>query len=554
MKYSILASTFLTLATVLACSDEEPSTDAATDAATAGDARADAAPDSDAEPESDAQTGVDATADAGLSSDSGVPAAASVPRAVRVARTTVVPACTVYVDPANAGTPEGTAASPYTTLLDAMNAAAGGAIICAAEGTYSDALLPELKYFTLAGGFQSGASFAVRDSMLYPSKAVGDGTNTFLRIENEGPRDDHLTAVDGFEISGYSQAIVRDIYYTQRFDITNNYIHDNICNGDGVGGGFSLNNVSGTISGNVIARNICGRGGAGALFDSTNMNTVSVTHNWIDGNAGDAVDSHGGGLYLFANTLTITANEFTENRVSAWGGGLYVGTEPGAGLETTATLSWNVYRDNRAEVFGGGFFCDDSATCISDHELYEGNCGGNIFLDSGPEELVPTVATFDHLTNFAALEVGCAGPGAGVIINKENTALDMYSFTNSIFWGNATDRDFAVSCMPGNCNATIAVTYTLVQTEYLMDGLTVTFSAGNIPSADPRFVEALGGDFHLASTNGHWTPAGYVPDAADSPALAAGDPGSPNNGAPDRAGARTELGAYGNSVEASYVQ
>ena len=131
--------------------------------------------------------------------------------------------------------------------------------------------------------------------------------------------DGQLTAVDGFEITGYSQAIYRGFYNSQRFDITNNYIHDNVCaQADLVGAGFSLNNVSGTISGNVIARNVCSRGGGGFLNDSTNSNSVSITGNWVDSNVGnEPFSSHGGGLYLFANTITLTANEFTGNTVTA---------------------------------------------------------------------------------------------------------------------------------------------------------------------------------------------------------------------------------------------
>ena len=74
-----------------------------------------------------------------------------------------------------------------------------------------------------------------------------------------------MTAIDGFEISGYSQAIVRDsLGESQRFDITNNIIHDNICENETLAGaGFALVNVSGTISGNILRGNACGRGGAG---------------------------------------------------------------------------------------------------------------------------------------------------------------------------------------------------------------------------------------------------------------------------------------------------
>ena len=100
----------------------------------------------------------------------------------------------------------------------------------------------------------------------------------------------------------------------------------------------------------------------------------------------------------------------------------------------------------------------------------------------------------------------------------------------------------------------MTVTYSSVDTTYANGGVTVSFGASNIASADPLFAGAAGHDFHLQSTHGHWTPAGYVEDAADSPALAAGDPSGSVGDNPERAGERTEMGAYGNSVEASYVR
>ena len=71
--------------------------------------------------------------------------------------------------------------------------------------------------------------------------------------------------------------------------------------------------------------------------------------------------------------------------MTQWGGGLYVGAFTPGNQLTTATLSWNVYRGNRAGTRGGGFFCDDGANCTSEHEVYDGNCGGNILLDGGSE-------------------------------------------------------------------------------------------------------------------------------------------------------------------------
>ena len=152
----------------------------------------------------------------------------TVPHAVAVARTTTIPVCTLFVDAAAAAGGTGTAARPLKTIAAAVTRASAGAIICVAQGVYAENIRPGTKPFTLAGGFQRGKNFKVRDSALYVSKAQGAG-GSFVKIVDPGPTGTQLTAVDGFEITGYSQAIVRDFYISQRFNITNNYIHDNVC-------------------------------------------------------------------------------------------------------------------------------------------------------------------------------------------------------------------------------------------------------------------------------------------------------------------------------------
>jgi disaggregatase-related protein/uncharacterized protein DUF1565 len=469
------------------------------------------------------------------------------PRAVTVARATAIPRCTVFVDAAAAG--GGTAQSPHKTIAAAVAAAPPGAVICVAEGTYAEQLKPGEKHFTLAGGFQRGTNFTVRDSARHVSKAQGRGGSFFL-VQDPGPKD-QLTVIDGFEITGYAQAIVRDYYESQRFDVTNNNIHGNKCGDALAGAGVALSNISGRIQGNVFRNNSCGRGGAVFVQDPVQQNTVLVANNLVDNNHGTEKDgSHGGAIYLFGKTLTVTGNLLTNNSVTQWGGGLYVGAWTEGNQFTTATMSWNVYRGNRAGNGGGGFFCDDGATCVSEHEIFDRNCGSNILLDSGTPP-GPTKARFSHMTNVRALDVGCGAPGAGVRIDSAGGSPDVHSFTNTIFWGNAPGKDFAATC-DGECRLKVNVTHSMVQTEYLgAGGAKVAFGAGNIAPADPLFAAAEQGDFHLKSAAGRWTPAGYVQDAATSPAIAKGDPASPSDKNPARAGRRNELGAYGNSGEAS---
>ena len=479
-------------------------------------------------------------------------AAKKVPRAVTIARTTVIPNCTTFVDAAFAGTSNGTATRPFKTIAAAIVAAPQGAVICVAEGAYPERLLPGIKPLTLAGGFQSGKAFKLRDSAKFASRAIGNGSGSFLRIDDPGPSGTQLTAVDGFEISGYSQAVVRDFFLSQRFDLTNNFIHDNVCAAGGLNGaGFALANVSGSIRNNVIARNRCDRGGAGFLIDATNENTVTISGNLIDGNAGtEPSSSHGGGLYLFTNKLSLTANTFTGNEATGWGGGLYIGAFIGGGQPTSARLAWNVYRGNRAGLSGGGLFCDDGAKCQSEHEIFDGNCGGNIYLDSGPG----TTGRFDHLTAVNAKTPDCSAPGAGVQIDADNPQSESYSFVNAIFWGNATGQDFVASCNAGCTGATISVSYSMVQKNFVNNGLPITFGKGILTPSNPRFVGEAKSDFHLKSIFGHWTRTGPVADSVSSKALAKGDPSTAVDNNPPRAGNRTELGAYGDSAEASYMR
>ena len=73
---------------------------------------------------------------------------------------------------------------------------------------------------------------------------------------------------------------------------------------------------------------------------------------------------------------------------------------------------------------------------------------------------------------------------------------------------------------------------------------------GNSISANPLFVG--GGNYRLQSTAGSYKPGiGWTPDGNDSPGLDRGDPLSVYYLEPAPSGGRVNLGAYGNSLEAS---
>lgn len=73
----------------------------------------------------------------------------------------------------------------------------------------------------------------------------------------------------------------------------------------------------------------------------------------------------------------------------------------------------------------------------------------------------------------------------------------------------------------------------------------------NSVSMDPLFADEAAGDFHLKSIQGRYTPAGVVTDAVHSPVIDLGDPLSAFDVEPSWNGGRLNLGAYGNTFQAS---
>ena len=110
-------------------------------------------------------------------------------RSVTVARATAIPACTSFVDAASSVKGSGTAEQPYNTIAAAVEAVESGAVICVAEGTYAEEIAPGEKYFTLAGGFQGGQRFKVREFSQIRKSCQGKGKR--LVSAHPRPRPSH---------------------------------------------------------------------------------------------------------------------------------------------------------------------------------------------------------------------------------------------------------------------------------------------------------------------------------------------------------------------------
>ena len=72
-------------------------------------------------------------------------------------------------------------------------------------------------------------------------------------------------------------------------------------------------------------------------------------------------------------------------------------------------------------------------------------------------------------------------------------------------------------------------------------------------STDPLFADPESGDFHLKSEAGRWDPEAsrWVKDNVTSPCIDAGDPDADLEHESEPNGRRVNVGAYGNTAEAS---
>jgi len=77
-----------------------------------------------------------------------------------------------------------------------------------------------------------------------------------------------------------------------------------------------------------------------------------------------------------------------------------------------------------------------------------------------------------------------------------------------------------------------------------------TAGTGDI-SEDPLFADPANDDFHLKSTAGRWNGSELVKDNITSHCIDAGDPKDDYSNEPDYPNGRINMGAYGDTAEAS---
>lgn len=297
-------------------------------------------------------------------------------------------------------------------------------------------------------------------------------------------------------------------------------------------------------------------GGIGIWRSEALLESLRVTGNRRHGPSIRTIGgwNYGGGIGGFQARVTLRNSLVVSNRntCAAWDG-----AAPGGGIGIRKG-EWTIQRTviafneadgtTRSRNYGGGLLVDGGTHLFENLLVYSNRCnkvatqtirlydGDGVYVHN--TALFQTQATFRNCT-FAHNE------GQGLYVHDIEGGVDPdYTTVNSsIAWGNSVDVVGAgseVIAYAIGVTGPVAVAWSNIQEPHA--------GAGNL-NEEPWF--AGGGDYHLRSRQGRWTPDGWVKDAEHSPCISAGDPKLPLREEVWPHGNRINMGAYGGTAQAS---
>ncbi len=299
-------------------------------------------------------------------------------------------------------------------------------------------------------------------------------------------------------------------------NITNCNISENT---SAYGAGIHCDYSTPVITNNDFTSNSASTGG-GAISLSNSSDATIMYNSFTSNNTPAYVDPAGGAIVCGSSNPTISSNVFTSNSAS-YGGAI------NCYYYSDATIADNIFKDNVGLAFGGG------AINLSDNA--DGTVSGNVFVQNTS-------------SNYGGGGICCYQNSCPLIINNTFTSnlgaqggaiychQSSPNLTNCILWGNNSPE----IALYGSSNP--SVTFSDVQGGWP--------GTGNIDT-DPLFVAPVNGDYHLQSIYGSFHNGAWLPDPNHSPCIDAGDPASPFTLEPEPNGGIVNMGAYGNTEEAS---
>jgi len=324
-----------------------------------------------------------------------------------------------------------------------------------------------------------------------------------------------------------------------------------------ISGNTVRGNAAGGISGNpavIIDNLITGNTGTGIYGSPDVISDNLVTEN--------VSLTRGGGIFCSTSTVVITENLIAANTSAVSGGGIYSSNDSSP-IITNNRIIGNMANGSASDGNGGGLFVDAAGADIRENVIL-GNTstgrGGGVHLKNGAVIHSSVIAenTCDNVEGGAAVYLWKAGAkGCTLAFNGNGYGCTVAGYqvaiSDCIFWGNdvfseilGIEVSIRYSNLPGGKGMAMPEA-----TESA-----ICWGAGNV-DVDPLFVDPQNGDYHLKSKFGRWDPAanggtgGWVYDSVTSPCIDAGAEWSCYDQEPLPHGSRVNMGAYGNTAEAS---
>ena len=441
------------------------------------------------------------------------------------------------------------------------------------------------------GGIWSRAGSPVIDRCTLYDNTASMGGGIYC-LEGDPEITDNLVGVKILEtIHGNSATYSAGGIWFESGSVHGNHIEYNHAN-DGDGGGLLLTGAS-TVAYNAINNNTASSSGGGIYVEGGYWSPIADIHyNQLAANTANA----GGGVYVY-RSARIRGNSFENNIVTgsnSAGGALRIYWYSYGG---SSEIDGNTFQGNISSCNGGAVACYKSKVVFSDNGISNGSSfsenmallqGGGIFFQDmiAPYDITIANALFSHNQALAGGAVAfqelkslsnimnCSfidntatntsqENGGGAVSCYGNGLNHETSISNCIFWQN-TGRGRAVAAFGTSTVAYLeysdVMPYNDDEEYYAQEGADVVLGSGII-HVGPNFVHDIEPDpqdrgnenFHLQSTAGRFTDGSWNVDLTSSPCIDAGGSGSANPYARETwpNGSRVNLGAYGNTPEAS---
>ncbi len=300
--------------------------------------------------------------------------------------------------------------------------------------------------------------------------------------------------------------------------------------------------------------NKAGEAGGGIACEDSDavIENCTVSYNFCSA-SNPYIYQDGGGIHCDGGSPGIYNCTIEQNITIDSGGGIAV-------LQSEAWIDNCTITYNHCYASGGGIFTwgeDSNAVSVITNCVIANNIGGySGAMNSGYNSFVEiencTIANNEGAYRYLS------GQGGEFQIGGLECYYGTASITNSIIWGNI---GLSIAVPDINDVNDIVVTYSDIQmfdSNGFIDPGAVWNGEGNI-NEDPLFADPdiWVSDYHLKSSSGRWDPEdldnqqGWVFDNVHSPCIDGGDPSSAYLLEPAPNGGRINMGAYGNTRQAS---